>query len=700
MSFRENFQREEQKDVQFDTNAFYPVLETGIIISFFINTYYLYKSFKKKLKYQNENEYRNCHCSYCKKKLKKLDKKTKRKSPLFYIIILIILSISFIFCYKKIQQTQKNIKSFNPYEILEISPSSDIKEIKKAYKKLALKYHPDKNPNNLQSKAMFMLITKAYNSLTDEESKKNYELYGNPDGPSSMRLSIGLPSFVLDKKNHMKILICFLIIVCIIIPYEFFVWNYNSNQFDQNGILINSIKLHARITNEKSNIRLIPLYLGLSPDFHLINDKFLNKEKKMIESLFEKYTKEFPEEILNTKDKLPLQNKKAIGIAYSYSFNEIDNDIYRNLQKKDEYIIKLGQLIDPFFFYQDDKYKAVQMIKNQFPEGTELKISPISVNFIREISKYQQCFFQGIPINDFIQNCSYEQLPFINKDNVNLITNSKENTRFRDFLKYTPEEKKNFLKNIFKFNDEQINDILEAAKSIPIYEYKYKQFVDGFENQDYVIGDKCTIQIKIIRSNIGKLKLGIGHSKIYPGLFNECIQILILNNGNLIGQEKIKIDKKVNLFEFNIGLGSVGKIPLEFQLLSTCYYGINEKIQTEIDVVQKSEKREKFLKEINKRKVKIGLSYFQQVLKESGFEYGSDGEDEEEEEKDDNDNFDNNKSEDNKNENEKNESEINESEKNEDIEDEEDEKEDKKNKTKKKKKKKNKNKDKEKEKNE
>ena len=67
MSFRENFQREEQKDVQFDTNAFYPVLETGIIISFFINTYYLYKSFKKKLKYQNENEYRNCHCSYCKK---------------------------------------------------------------------------------------------------------------------------------------------------------------------------------------------------------------------------------------------------------------------------------------------------------------------------------------------------------------------------------------------------------------------------------------------------------------------------------------------------------------------------------------------------------------------------------------------------------------------------------------------------------
>ncbi len=697
MSFRDNFQREEQKDVQFDTNAFYPVLETGIIISFLINTYFLYKSFKKKLKYQNEKEYRNCNCSYCKKKLKKLDKNTKRKSPIFYIIILIILSISFIFCYKKIQETQKNIKSFNPYEILEISSNSDLKEIKKAYKKLALKYHPDKNPNNLQSKAMFMLITKAYNSLTDEESKKNYELYGNPDGPSSMRLSIGLPSFVLDKKNHMKILICFLIIVCIIIPYEFFVWNYNSNQFDQNGILINSIKLHARITNEKSNIKLIPLYLGLSPDFQLINDKFINKEKKMIESLFEKYLKEYPEELIKSKDKLPLKNKKAIGIAYSYSFCEMDNDIYRNLQNKDKYLIKLGQLIDPFFFYQDDKYKTIQMLKNQFPEETEIRIPPISVNFIREISKYQQCFFQGIPINEFIQNCSYEQLPFINKDNINLITNSNENTRFRDFLKYTPEEKKKFLKNIFKFNDEQINDIIEAAKSIPIYEYKYKQFVDGFENQDYVIGDKCTVQIKIIRNNIGKLKLGILHSKTYPGLFNECIQILILNNGNLIGQDKIKIDKKVNLFEFNIGLGSVGKIPLEFQLLSTCYYGINEKIQTEIEVVQKSEKREKFLKEINKRKVKIGLSYFQQVLKENGFEYGSDGEDEEEEEEKDENENNEIENEDNKIENDDNKNENedikNENEKNEDIE-EDDEKDDKKEKKKKKKKKKNNNKEK------
>jgi translocation protein SEC63 len=630
-SFGDNFQRDDQKDVQFDTNAFYPVLQTGIIISFFVNIYLLYKSFKNKVKYRNENEYRNCHCSYCKKKLKLLDKNYKKRSPLFYIIILIILVISFVFCYKKIKETQENIKSFNPYNILDISESADIKEIKRAYKKLALKYHPDKNPNNLQAKAMFMLISKAYNSLTDEESKKNYELYGNPDGPTSMRLSIGLPSFVLDKKNHMKILIGFLIIVCVIIPYEFFVWNYNAHQFEQNGILINTVKLFAKMTNEQSNIKLIPLYLGLSPDFHLIKDNNLQKEKEMIEALFDKYLNEYPEDLKKSKDKLNLKNKKSIAIAYAYSFSETDNDLYRNLHHKNEYIITLGKLIDPFFFYQDDKYKTIQMLKRQFPEGTGTHyIPPVTVKFIREIAKYQQCFFQGLPINNFIPNCSYEQLPYINKNNFELIAKS-DNIRFRDFLAYNEEEKVKFLKKVFKFDDEKINDILEAAKSIPLYEFKLKKFVDGFEDADFVVGDKCTVNIKITRKNIGKAKLGIGHSKTYPGLFNECIQILVLNNGNLIGEEKIKIDKKVTLFEYSIALNLVGKIPLEFQFLSTCYYGINEKINIEIDVVQKSEKRDKMLREINKRKVKIGLSYFQEIMKEAGMDYGSDGEDEEEE---------------------------------------------------------------------
>ena len=129
----------------------------------------------------------------------------------FYIGSLIFLSLLSSIYYQKIIETQSKIKVFDPYEILEISHQANDREIKKSFKKLALKYHPDKNLNNIQAKAKFMLITKAYESLTNENSKKNYELYGNPDGPGSMRFSLGLPSnFILDKKNHNKILILFI----------------------------------------------------------------------------------------------------------------------------------------------------------------------------------------------------------------------------------------------------------------------------------------------------------------------------------------------------------------------------------------------------------------------------------------------------------------------------------------------------------
>ena len=239
-SFGENFQRDENKDMQFDTNAFYPVLETIIIMSIFYTLYKLYSLFfKYKVKYQDTSKYRNCQCKSCKQRLNNLvEKKTNKKDFIFYIGLLSFLILIFSIYYKKIIETQNKIKVFDPYEILEITSSATNQEIRKAYKKLAIKYHPDKNLNNLQAKAKFMLVTKAYESLTNEEAKKNYELYGNPDGRGSMRLSIGLPSaFILNKENHFKILIIFIIIVCIAIPYHFLQWFKRADNFDENGLL-------------------------------------------------------------------------------------------------------------------------------------------------------------------------------------------------------------------------------------------------------------------------------------------------------------------------------------------------------------------------------------------------------------------------------------------------------------------------------
>ncbi len=64
------------------------------------------------------------------------------------------------------------------YEILQVGRDATGAEIKKAYRKLALKYHPDKNPGNKEAEEMFKRINEAYGVLSDEEKRSIYDRYG------------------------------------------------------------------------------------------------------------------------------------------------------------------------------------------------------------------------------------------------------------------------------------------------------------------------------------------------------------------------------------------------------------------------------------------------------------------------------------------------------------------------------------------
>lgn len=74
-------------------------------------------------------------------------------------------------CFLVLSQTGDAVKGFDPYEILGVDASTPVEKIKKSYRKLALMYHPDRNPGDPEANAKFIMISKAYECLTNEEAK-------------------------------------------------------------------------------------------------------------------------------------------------------------------------------------------------------------------------------------------------------------------------------------------------------------------------------------------------------------------------------------------------------------------------------------------------------------------------------------------------------------------------------------------------
>ena len=67
------------------------------------------------------------------------------------------------------------------YQILGVDKKAGEKEIKQAYRKLAMKYHPDRNPGDKQAEEKFKEINEAYQILSDKQKRQQYDTFGTAD---------------------------------------------------------------------------------------------------------------------------------------------------------------------------------------------------------------------------------------------------------------------------------------------------------------------------------------------------------------------------------------------------------------------------------------------------------------------------------------------------------------------------------------
>uniref|UniRef100_A0A8C6LTT0 Translocation protein SEC63 homolog n=1 Tax=Nothobranchius furzeri TaxID=105023 RepID=A0A8C6LTT0_NOTFU len=172
----------------------------------------------------------------------------------------------------KVSKLDREYQEYNPYEVLNLDPGASVSEIKKQYRILSLKHHPDKGGDE----ATFMRIVKAHSALTNDESRQNWEMYGNPDGPGATSFGIALPAWIVDQKNSMLVLLVYGLAFMVILPVVVGTWWYRSIRYSGDQILISTTQLFMHFMYKTPNMNMKRLTMVLTAAFEF--DPRSNKE--------------------------------------------------------------------------------------------------------------------------------------------------------------------------------------------------------------------------------------------------------------------------------------------------------------------------------------------------------------------------------------------------------------------------------------
>lgn len=165
----------------------------------------------------------------------------------------------FAFLAYKVSTTKNESKLYDPFEILGIKMGTAEKDIKSHYKKLSRQFHPDKvklaaNQTMEMVEAYFVEITKAYKSLTDETIRKNWELYGHPDGRQEVSMGIAIPKWVVEGQHRLWILAGYCVVLGGLLPVIVGKWWFGSRIRTKDGVLAKSAEIFFKSIKEDSSV--------------------------------------------------------------------------------------------------------------------------------------------------------------------------------------------------------------------------------------------------------------------------------------------------------------------------------------------------------------------------------------------------------------------------------------------------------------
>ncbi|XP_053991764.1 uncharacterized protein LOC128883435 isoform X2 [Hylaeus volcanicus] len=502
------------------------------------------------------NRFKYCCCKECVKKINlKKNRILSLRNRLFRqtkIVQIFCLGVLYILVYQLIQNlsTASEIQAFQPFEILNIKEGVNETLIRKAYRRMSLLHHPDRHPTDPQATARFMLITKAYHALTDETARKNYEKYGNPDGPGVFQIGIGLPQYLVKEEYQTVVLFLFVFLVIFIIPSIFILYYHHQNNF---------FRLYI---NESIRFKRCVELFSASAESRSMEERKSDAVfiSKIQENLTEKVGKSrFPSPLIERNMTLLLGHMER---KWDLMSPELEADLHSLLH---------------FVPGITNSMIEIAFLRNWYP-------------VIRSILELRRCLTQAIMPTSAV----LKQVPHYNELTSDI--KKKYNPCLKAFIHDVRQEDKSpgSIEIFSKLPGAVLNDIKSFCSSISLMELDVKVFVEG--EKEMVENDLVTFQITLTRHNLhSSEKAGLVHAPfIHSILFEEWwIFLLDKKSDGLLSYKRSKSLDNHFTENLNVLLPTSGTYM--FQVIAMCdsYSGLDVVKDVQLTVRSKEEVKRK-----------------------------------------------------------------------------------------------------------
>ncbi|KAG6576690.1 DnaJ protein ERDJ2A, partial [Cucurbita argyrosperma subsp. sororia] len=480
----------------------------------------------------------HCQCSECSRSgkfRKSIFKRIANFSTYSNLTLVLLWIFMFVLVYY-IKNMSREIQVFEPFTILGLDTGASEADIKKAYRRLSILYHPDKNPDPEAHKYFVEFISKAYQALTDPISRENYEKYGHPDGKQGFQMGIALPQFLLNIDGASGgILLLWIVGVCIILPLVIAViYLSRSSKYTGNYVMRQTLSTYYYFMKP-----------SLAPS--KVMDVFIKAA-------------EYVEMPVRRTDNEPLQ--KIFGLVRS----ELNLDLKNIKQEQAKFwkqhpaLVKTQLLIQAQLTREfanlppplDGDFKLVlELAPRLLEELMKMALIPRNVQgqgWLRPatgVIELSQCIIQAVPLSARKATggssegiAPFLQLPHFSEAVVKKIARKKVRA-FEDLQKLSQEERAELLAQVGGFLPGEVQDVETVLEMMPSVTVAISCETEGEEGIQE--GDTVTIQAWVTLKRRNGLVGALPHAPYYPFHKEENFWFLLAdpNSNNVWFYQKV-----------------------------------------------------------------------------------------------------------------------------------------------------------------